>query len=196
MNENNSTEASDDKITESERTQYTSATDGAEATKRANVEGLNRTAVAHFKKGENQSEGYSIGAELHPSEYYQTPTTLTAKDYVVMLKEVKDHGDLPDLVDDTLTLFKNLEEGEKHAYDFMRESTIPTHNRGFRRWLAGRVIYQAINYFSRLWREDKDTIERFEQYKTYLTFEARCLKHPYAYLRGIEDMMEVKEKEQ
>lgn len=130
-----------------------------------------------------------IEAELHPSAYYQTPTTLTAKDYVGMLKEVKAHGDLPDLVDATLALFKNLEEGEKHAYDFMRESPIPTHNKVFRRWLAGRVIYQAIMYFSRLWREDKDTIERFEQYKTYLKFEARCLRHPYAYLRGIEELM-------
>lgn len=190
MDENSGTEASDDKITESKRTEYTDATKDAEITKRPNVESLNHTAIAHFKKEGNQPEGYSIGAELHPSEYYQTPTALTAKDYVVMLKEVKAHGDLPDLVDGTLALFKNLEEGEKHAYEFMRQSTIPSHNRVFRRWLAGRVIYQAINYFSRLWREDKDTIERFEQYKTYLTFEARCLKHPYAYLRGIEAMME------
>lgn len=131
-----------------------------------------------------------IEVERHPSAYYQTPTTITAKDYVVMLKTVKDHGDLVDLVDGTLALFKNLEEGEKHAYDFIQEAAIPSHNRVFRRWLGGRVIYQAIQYFSRLWRTDKEMIEYFEQYKTYLKFEARCLKHPYAYLRGIEAMME------
>ena len=136
----------------------------------------------------------AVKEELHPSTWYQTPTTLTAKDHVAMLKEVKAHGDLSDLVDGTLALFKNLEEGEKHAYDFMRESAIPTHNRSFRRWLAGRVIHQAINYFSRLWREDKDIIEYFEQYKTYLEFEARCLKHPYTYLKGIEDMLEKERK--
>ena len=40
MSEDSGTEASDDRITESKRTKYT------DATKRANVEGLNRTAVA------------------------------------------------------------------------------------------------------------------------------------------------------
>ena len=139
-------------------------------------------------------EGYNTEEEFHPSAYYQTPTTLTAKDYVAMLETVKAHGDLPDLVEGTLALFKDLREGEKHAYDFMQESAIPSHNRVFRRWLSGRVIHQAINYFSRFWRTDEAMIEYFEQYKTYLKFEARCLKHPYAYLRGIEAMME-EEKE-
>ena len=45
-----STEASDDKITESKRTEYTDATDDVEITKRANVDGLNKTALEYFKK--------------------------------------------------------------------------------------------------------------------------------------------------
>ena len=45
-----STEASDDRLTESKRTEYTDATKDVEATKRANVDGLNKTAMLHFKK--------------------------------------------------------------------------------------------------------------------------------------------------
>ena len=142
------------------------------------------------EEGEMTEKKDRTEAELHPSAWYQTPTTITAKDYVAMLKEVKAHGDLPDLVDDTLSLFKNLEEGEKHAYDFMRESTTLSHNRSFRRWLAWRVVHQAVEYFSRFWRADNVITEYFENYTLYLKFEARCLKHPYAYLRGIEAMME------
>lgn len=126
------------------------------------------------------------GEDIHPSSYYQTPTTLTAKDYISILESIKQQGDLPVLVEGTLALFKNIEDGHKHAFDFLNNLDISNSNRSFRGWLAYRVIIQAINYFSRLWRTDKDLIEYFEDYKLYLEYEQKCLQHPYTYLKAIE----------
>ena len=50
LNENNGTETSDDGLTESKRTEYTGATDDVEITRRANVTGLNKSALKYFKK--------------------------------------------------------------------------------------------------------------------------------------------------
>ena len=143
----------------------------------------------------NQSEGYDIEEELHPSTYYQTPTTLTAKDYVAIIETVKANGDFVEMADELLSLFRNLEKGQKKAYDIMNGWDISNTKWSFRMWLAWRVLHIAVQYFSRLWRTDKSLIEYFENYKLYLKFEERCLQHPYAYLRGIGAMVEKEEDE-
>ena len=130
----------------------------------------------------------------HPSSYYQTPTTLTAKDYVAILEAVKTNGDFVEKADEILSLFRDLKEGHKRAYDIMNGWAISNTKRSFRMWLARRVLHIAIQYFSRLWRSDKDLIEYFENYKLYLKFEEQCLQHPYAYLKAIEAMVESKEE--
>lgn len=58
LNENNGTEASDDRLTESKRTEYTDATKDVEITRRANVTGLNKSALEYFKKelGKNEKQ--------------------------------------------------------------------------------------------------------------------------------------------
>jgi len=119
---------------------------------------------------------YEVEDDIYPSEYYQTPTTLTARDYVAMLETVKLHGDFPEWADKINTLFQNLKEGHKHAYDLMNE--LPTFNGGwnYRVWLAWRVLYLAIQYFSRFWRADRYMLEHFEEYQTYLKYEGKCME--------------------
>ena len=56
MDENSGTEASEDGITESKRTEYADATKDVEITKRANVKRLNHTAIIHFKKEGKEKE--------------------------------------------------------------------------------------------------------------------------------------------
>ena len=126
--------------------------------------------------------------ENHSIKYYQSPTFLTATDYIRMLEHIKTNGDCSDVVEGTLSLFKNIEDGYKYAYDFLSE--VDTQNLSFRGWLAWRVIYQAINYFSRLWRADKDIAKYFEDYILYLKFEEKCLQHPYVMLKVIAGAIE------
>jgi len=136
-----------------------------------------------------------MNKDIHPSSYYQTPTTLMAKDYVAMIETVKGNGDFVEMADELLSLFRDLKEGHKRAYDIMNGWDTSNIKMSFRLWLAWRILHVAVQYFSRLWRTDKDLIEYFEQYKIYLKFEEKCLQHPYTYLKAIEAMMEEEEEE-
>ena len=80
MSENSGTEASDDRITESKRTKYT------DATKRANVVGLNRTAVVYSEMKTNTSnprefmKGTEEESKKKAHDYYGIIAALEAEE--------------------------------------------------------------------------------------------------------------------
>ena len=66
MSENSGTDTSDDRITDSKRTKYT------DATKRANVNGLNKAALGYLKNDEERKK------KAH--DYYETIAALEAEE--------------------------------------------------------------------------------------------------------------------
>ena len=88
-------------------------------------------------------------------------TTLTAADYVGKLLELQKRGDeVPGMV---LDLFKDP-HGQDRAWDVMH--SIPYgHAKTYREWLARRVVSEAIQYFSSLWRDDACFLRYYEEYR-------------------------------
>ena len=104
--------------------------------------------------------------EMYPSEFYQTPTTLTAADYIGKLRDLQKRGDNVPGMPEVLDLFKDLKSGHDKAWDVMH--AIPHENsETYRDWLAWRVMHMAIQYFSRLWRHDSHLLKYYEEYRLY-----------------------------
>ena len=113
--------------------------------------------------------------EMHPSEYYQTPTMLTSEDYVEKLLELQKRGDNVPGILDVLALFKDLRSGHERAWDVMH--SIPhEHAETYRDWLAWRVVSEAIQYFSRLWRDDASFLQYYEEYRKFVDEGVRSHK--------------------
>ena len=90
-------------------------------------------------------------------------TALTASDYVEHLLELQKRGDeVPGMV---LDLF-NDPNGQDRAWDVMH--SIPYgHAETYRDWLARRVVSEAIQYFSSLWRDDACFLRYCEEYRKF-----------------------------
>lgn len=105
--------------------------------------------------------------EIYPSDYYQTPTTLTAADYVEKLQELQKQGDNLQGLPEVIGLFSDLKDGHERAWDVMHDT--PTVDRTtYRDWLAWRVMSEAIQYFSRMWRTDSLFLQYYEEYRLFV----------------------------
>lgn len=108
-----------------------------------------------------------IEDELYPAEYYHPPATLQASDYVEKLMELKKRGDNIRGIDDVLDLFKDLKAGHARAWDVMH--ALPHGDDStYRDWLAWRVVSEAIQYFSRMWRHDSCFLRYYDEYRMYV----------------------------
>ena len=105
--------------------------------------------------------------ELYSAEYYQTPTTLTAADYVEKLRGLQERGDNVPGMPEVLDLFTDLKDGHDRAWDVMHSTPTSDHTT-YRDWLAWRVVAEAIQYFSRLWRHDACFLRYYEEYRLFV----------------------------
>jgi len=107
-----------------------------------------------------------IQDEIYPPDYYTPPATITSKEYVEKLHELQKRGDTAG-VDEVLGLFADLKAGHDNAWEVMH--ALPTRDtEGYRDWLAWRVLAEAIQYFSRMWRHDALFLKYFEEYRSFV----------------------------
>ena len=101
-------------------------------------------------------------------------TMLEPADYVKHLLELQKRGDeVPGIVE-VLGLF-NDPHGQDRAWDVMH--SIPYgHAATYRQWLARRVVSEAIQYFSPLWRDDACFLRYYEEYRLLVEEDIRSHK--------------------
>lgn len=119
--------------------------------------------------------------EMYLSEYYQTPTFLKATDYVEKLQELQKRGDNVSGLPEVLDLFNDLKSGHDRAWDVMHSTPTADHTT-YRDWLAWRVVSEAIQYFSRMWRTDPLFLQYYKEYSRYADEGIRS--HDYSNAEG------------